>query len=52
MTNDEYVGAAILKVEEIMPEFVNKLIDFFTIEDKLVLFRLAVFADSISDSTS
>jgi len=51
MTNDEYVAAATLKAEEIMPEFVNKVVDIVTVEGKIVLSRLAVFADSISESS-
>ena len=50
MTNDEYIAAATLKAEEIMPEFVNQLIDIVTTEeDTILLSRLAVFVDSISD---
>ena len=53
MTKDEYVAAATIKAEEIMPGFVNKVKDIVTDEeDNIVLSPLAVFADKISDYTT
>ena len=53
MTKDEYVAAATIKAEEIMPGFVNKVIDIISDEeDNIALSPLAVFADKLSDYTT
>jgi len=52
MTDDEYVATATLKAEEIMPEFVSKLIDLVSEEDKVSLIRLSTFVDPILDPIS
>jgi hypothetical protein len=51
MDDDEYIEAAILKAEEIIPDFVDNVIDIVTVDGNVILSRLAVFADSISDSS-
>lgn len=53
MTSDEYVAAATLKAEEIMPEFVSKLVNLVSDEeDKVALTRLSAFVDPIADPIS
>ncbi|OEU15308.1 hemopexin domain-containing protein [Fragilariopsis cylindrus CCMP1102] len=51
MDDDEYIEAAILKAEEIIPDFVDNVMDVVTVDDNVILSRLAVFVDSISDSS-
>jgi len=47
-TNEEYVIAAKRKAEEIMPKFVDKMIDLFTEDDEIILSRLVGFPDSVN----
>ena len=51
MDDDEYIEAAILKAEEIIPDFVDNVMDVVTVDGNVILSRLAVFVDSISDSS-
>lgn len=51
MDDDEYMEAAILKAEEIIPDFVDEVMDIITVDENVILSRLAVFVDSISDSS-
>ena len=51
MSDEEYQVTAIVKAEEIIPIFVNKVMDLYATEGEVLLSRLAVFADSISDDS-
>jgi len=53
MTSDEYVAAATLKAEEILPEFVINLVDLVSDEeDNVALTRLSAFVDPSADPIS
>jgi Beta propeller domain len=51
MTSDEYEAAATALAEELIPDFVQKILDLFTVDGEIVLARLAVFASSISENS-
>lgn len=48
-TNDDYVTEATKVADEIIPNFVDKVIDLFTEGDKIVLSRLVGFQNSMSN---
>lgn len=48
MSDEEYEVAAILKAEAIIPVFVDKVLDLYTLDGEVVLARLAVFANSVA----
>jgi hypothetical protein len=52
LSNEEYIAAATLKAEEIIPELVDKVIDFFTEDDEILLSRLVGFPNSFNDYRS
>ncbi|KAL3921216.1 MAG: hypothetical protein SGILL_002864 [Bacillariaceae sp.] len=51
MSDEEYEAAAILLAEELIPLWVNKVMDLYATDSEVLLSRLAVFADSISDDS-
>lgn len=51
MTVDEYKAAATALAEELIPKFVQKILDLYTVDGAIVLSRLAVFASSISENS-
>jgi cytoskeletal protein RodZ len=48
MSDEEYEAAAILKANEIIPIFVEKVLDLYSKDGEVVLSRLAVFAESVT----
>ena len=52
LTNEEYVAKATEKAEEIIPRFVDDVIDLVTEGDEIVLSRLVAFPESIKDYKS
>jgi hypothetical protein len=50
MSDEEYEVAAIVKAEEIIPVFVDKVLGLYTLDGDVSLSRLAVFADTISEN--
>ncbi|KAG7353414.1 beta propeller domain containing protein [Nitzschia inconspicua] len=48
MSDEEYVAAATVKAEELIPSFVDKVMELYTEDGEVILSRLAVFAESIS----
>jgi hypothetical protein len=48
MSDEEYEAAAILKAEEMIPIFVDKVLDLYARDGDVVLSRLAVFAESVT----
>jgi hypothetical protein len=52
LTNEEYVAVATRRAEEIMPEFVDKVIELVTEEDEIILSRLIGFRNSVNDYKS
>jgi hypothetical protein len=52
LTNEEYVAVAKRKAEEIMPEFVDKVVDFVTEGDEIILSRVVGFRNSVDDYSS
>jgi Beta propeller domain len=49
MSDEEYEAAAKAKAEELIPVFVDEVMDLYTKDGQVTLSRLAVFAESISD---
>eukprot|EP00537_Pseudo-nitzschia_pungens_P010914 CAMPEP_0172392126 /NCGR_PEP_ID=MMETSP1061-20121228/8347_1 /TAXON_ID=37318 /ORGANISM="Pseudo-nitzschia pungens, Strain cf. pungens" /LENGTH=833 /DNA_ID=CAMNT_0013122905 /DNA_START=149 /DNA_END=2650 /DNA_ORIENTATION=+ len=45
MTDEQYVAAASRKAEEIMPKFVDKMVDFVTEDEEIILCRFVGFPD-------
>eukprot|EP00536_Pseudo-nitzschia_multiseries_P007054 jgi/Psemu1/296440/fgenesh1_pm.158_\ len=52
MSDDEYIEAATRKAEEIMPEFVNQVLDFVTEDDEVILSPLIGFPDDVNNYNS
>ena len=52
LTNEEYVAVAKRRAEEIMPEFVDKVVDFVTEGDEIILSRVVGFRNSVDDYSS
>jgi hypothetical protein len=52
LSSEEYIVAATLKAEEIIPDLVDKLIDFFTEDGEIVLSRLVGSPNSFNDYKS
>jgi len=52
MTNEEYVAVATRRAEEVMPEFVDKVIDLVTEGDEINLSRVVGFRNSVNDYRS
>jgi len=52
LSSEEYIVAATLKAEEIIPDLVDELIDFFTEDGEIVLSRLVGSPNSFNDYKS
>jgi hypothetical protein len=48
MSDEEYEAAAISKAEELIPAFVDKVLDLYTLDGEIILSRLSLFVDSIA----
>ena len=48
LTNDEYIAAATSKAEEIMPKFIDKVVDMVIEDNEILLSPLVGFPDSFS----